>query len=159
MSRYADGCKCGKRLFLVGEPELCFWCGRGPVQLVRRGRGSRLRRLPRDLGAFVREGRRPDPNLDNVVRLDRLRNARRTTMPAEQINHLGKDLTRTEMRVLRLVAEGLSNKHVAERLVVSEQTVKFHMTHLMAKLGVDSRLLAARWYWVNVESREEQRAA
>lgn len=71
---HAPGCICGKRLFLI-EPELCSWCGRGVCVVPSSGRGARLRRLPRDLGAFEREGRRPDPHLDNVVRLDRLREA------------------------------------------------------------------------------------
>lgn len=58
---------------LANDPEYCIWCGRGPCRLPPSRRAGQLRRLPRDLGAFVREGRRPDPNLDNVVRLDRLR--------------------------------------------------------------------------------------
>lgn len=55
------------------DPEHCAKCGRGPCRVPPFSRAPRLRRLPRDLGAFQREGRHPDPNLDNVVRLDRLR--------------------------------------------------------------------------------------
>lgn len=65
-------CICEKRMFVVFG--ICFWCGHGvPEAPPEAGRAARLRRLPRDLGAFVREGRRPDPHLDNVVRLERLR--------------------------------------------------------------------------------------
>ena len=51
-----------------------MWCGHGePVGEIEAKMPRRLRRLPRDLGAIQREGRRPDPHLDNVVRLDRLK--------------------------------------------------------------------------------------
>ena len=41
--------------------------------------------------------------------------------------------------MLRLVAEGLTNKEIAQRLIVTENTVKTHVTSLFNKLGVDSR--------------------
>jgi hypothetical protein len=75
---YGGGCICGKAhegRMLVADGT-CLWCGRGTCRTPpRAGRSPRLRRLPRDLGALQREGRRPDPHLDNVVRLDRLREA------------------------------------------------------------------------------------
>jgi ATP/maltotriose-dependent transcriptional regulator MalT len=46
------------------------------------------------------------------------------------------------MEVLRLVAEGLSNREAAERLVVSEHTVHRHVANIYAKLGVSSRAAA-----------------
>ena len=48
-------------------------------------------------------------------------------------------LTRRELDVLRLVAEGLPNKAIADRLHISEHTVKFHLNALMGKLGAQSR--------------------
>jgi DNA-binding NarL/FixJ family response regulator len=43
------------------------------------------------------------------------------------------------VEILGLLAEGLGNKEMARRLLVSEATVKSHLTHVYAKLGVDSR--------------------
>ena len=48
-------------------------------------------------------------------------------------------LTRRELEVLRLVAEGLPNKSVSARLGISEHTVKFHVNSVFGKLGVQSR--------------------
>jgi ATP/maltotriose-dependent transcriptional regulator MalT len=51
-------------------------------------------------------------------------------------------MTRREVEVLTLVAEGLSNREVAERLVVSEHTVHRHLANIYARLGVSSRAAA-----------------
>ena len=48
-------------------------------------------------------------------------------------------LTPTELKVVELVAEGLSNPQVAERLIMSPRTVSTHLSHVFAKLGVSSR--------------------
>lgn len=53
-------------------------------------------------------------------------------------------LTPRELDVLRLVAEGLPNKTIATRLRISEHTVKFHITAILAKLGAASRTEAVR---------------
>lgn len=56
-------------------------------------------------------------------------------------------LTRREVDVVRLVAEGLTNRQVARRLVVSEATVKTHLNHVLAKLDVGGRPGLVAWAW------------
>lgn len=51
----------------------------------------------------------------------------------------GADLTEREREVLALMVDGLSNSQMAERLVVSLSTVKFHVSSILAKLGASSR--------------------
>ena len=51
-------------------------------------------------------------------------------------------MTRREIEVLSLVAQGLSNRQIAERLVVSEHTVHRHLANIYARLGVSSRAAA-----------------
>jgi LuxR family maltose regulon positive regulatory protein len=55
----------------------------------------------------------------------------------------GEVLTPREIEVLRLIADGASNRAIAERLVISERTVKAHVTNILGKLGASSRTEAA----------------
>jgi DNA-binding CsgD family transcriptional regulator len=52
-------------------------------------------------------------------------------------------LSAREIQVLRLVAEGHSNRAIADHLSLSERTVEHHVTHILAKLDLDSRTAAA----------------
>lgn len=53
------------------------------------------------------------------------------------------ELTPQQRRILVLLAEGISNRQIADRLVLAEKTVKNHITGLLAKLGVSHRTQAA----------------
>jgi len=61
----------------------------------------------------------------------------------------GPGLTRRELEILRLVAEGHSNAQLARMLWVTEQTVKFHLSNVYRKLGVANRTEASRWAQLN----------
>ena len=52
---------------------------------------------------------------------------------------LAEPLTRRELDVLHLLAEGLGNKAIAQRLGISEHTVKFHINAILGKVGAQSR--------------------
>ncbi|MEK3885121.1 response regulator transcription factor [Paenibacillus sp. PL2-23] len=52
-------------------------------------------------------------------------------------------LTRRELEVLRLIASGMSNRAIAEALVITEKTVKTHVTHILGKLDLEDRTQAA----------------
>jgi len=59
------------------------------------------------------------------------------------------DLTKRELEILRLVAEGYSNSQLARMLWVTEQTVKFHLSNIYRKLNVSNRTEASRWAQLN----------
>ncbi|MFE2553742.1 response regulator [Streptomyces sp. NPDC059355] len=87
---------------------------------------------PEELAAAVRTAAAGQSALAPAVALrlmDRMR------MPAEA-------LTKRELEVLQLVADGLSNQQISKKLFLSQATVKSHLVHIYAKLGVDSRTSA-----------------
>jgi DNA-binding NarL/FixJ family response regulator len=57
----------------------------------------------------------------------------------DRLRRPAETLSLRETEVLQLVAEGLSNQQISERLFLSQATVKSHLVHSYAKLGVDSR--------------------
>lgn len=91
-----------------------------------------------------------------VGQFETLADARRSGIAADAIvsapsdTHAGDDepvpetLTPREIEVLELLAEGLPNKAIAERLGISDQTVKFHIASIAGKLGAANRTDAVR---------------
>jgi DNA-binding CsgD family transcriptional regulator len=67
----------------------------------------------------------------------------RRPQPGTLANPAG--LTGRQLEILRLVAAGLSNAEIAQRLVVSPRTVDHHVSAILAKLGVPTRREAAIW--------------
>ncbi len=86
---------------------------------------------------------------DELAQAIRAAHAGRTTMAAEAIQALvqadeptpkpGDDLSRRELEVLALIAEGLSNAEIAQQLAISVSTVKYHARGILSKLGANSR--------------------
>lgn len=62
-----------------------------------------------------------------------------------RVRPVGPVLTDRETEVLALVAQGQANKAIARRLMISEKTVKAHLTRVFAALGVTDRTQAALW--------------
>jgi DNA-binding NarL/FixJ family response regulator len=81
----------------------------------------------------------------SAVRADALVLAAGGSGPSsELLEPLIEPLTPRERDVLSLLAEGLSNKGIAERLNISDQTVKFHVASIYGKLGASNRTDAVR---------------
>lgn len=57
------------------------------------------------------------------------------------------DLSERELEVLKLIADGASNEEIAARLVISEKTVKSHVSNILSKLHVADRTQAAVYAW------------
>jgi LuxR family maltose regulon positive regulatory protein len=74
--------------------------------------------------------------------LGKLRKSRATLRPEAMGTPLG-ELSERELEVLSLVAEGLTNQDIAQRLVLSEHTVNRHVANILRKLGLPSRAAAA----------------
>lgn len=72
--------------------------------------------------------------LDRIA--SRLPSAEETTIPALS------ELTERELEVLKLMAKGLSNAEIAEKLVVSEATIKTHVSRVLSKLDIRDRVQA-----------------
>jgi NarL family two-component system response regulator LiaR len=67
--------------------------------------------------------------------------------PAGQAPNPFAELTDREMEILKLIAQGLSNAQLMERLVISENTVKGHVSNILSKLHLADRTQAAVYAW------------
>lgn len=68
-----------------------------------------------------------------------------------EVARVRDSLTEREREVLRLVAEGLSNKEIAQALTITVRTADFHVSNILRKLGVISRVEAAVWAQAHLE--------
>jgi DNA-binding CsgD family transcriptional regulator len=114
--------------------------GRGRRRgLVRQGNpDTAVPLLDRALGIYERlDAARDRDRTQARLRGLGVRHGRRGTRRRPQIGW--ESLTPTEHTVVELVAEGLSNPQIGERLYVSRRTVQTHLAHVFAKLGISSR--------------------
>jgi NarL family two-component system response regulator LiaR len=104
---------------------------------------------PRDLVQAVRETYHGKPQLHpDIARRLMMAVAGETpakiqkppTVPEEL-----QELTDREREVLEQIARGLTNREIAEKMVISEKTVKTHVSNLLDKLGLEDRTRAAIW--------------
>ncbi|MFD7537648.1 response regulator [Streptomyces sp. NPDC001571] len=99
-----------------------------------------------DITRAIRAAAAGQSVLDREVQ-DRLLATARTKAPAQgpqQCQSLPADLTRREREVLALIGQGLPNRGIAERLFISEATVKTHINNLFAKADIRDRADAVR---------------
>ena len=94
---------------------------------------------PEDLVEAIRRVHRGEPSLEPDI-------ARKVLQELSQpgkAKPTGDPLTERELEVLRLIAQGLSNKEIASRLFISEWTVRTHVSNVLSKLHLASRTQAA----------------
>jgi DNA-binding CsgD family transcriptional regulator len=112
------------------------------VELITTDREAAIDRLGRTLALYSELGATWDARRVRS-RLRELGVRRRLVAAEPETNGWGA-LTASELTVARLVAEGLTNREVAERLFVSPHTVNSHLRHAFSKLGISSRMELAR---------------
>ena len=71
-------------------------------------------------------------------------------LQSDSVHHL---LSQRELEVLKLIAQGKSNREIAQTLYLTEGTVKNHVTHILCQLGCRDRTQAALWAHQNLLSR------
>ncbi|MEU4548542.1 ATP-binding protein [Nonomuraea dietziae] len=69
----------------------------------------------------------------------------RKDAPESECQRRSSPLTRREMEIARLVAQGMSNKAIAAALVIAQRTAEGHVEHILVKLGFTSRVQIAAW--------------
>ncbi|HEY6076253.1 MAG TPA: response regulator transcription factor [Gaiella sp.] len=94
---------------------------------------------PEDLAVAIRQP------FDQTIHLARSRSLPLAGTPVQTHATGRPELTRREIEILMLVAEGYSNSQLARMLWVTEQTVKFHLSNIYRKLNVANRTEASRW--------------
>jgi DNA-binding NarL/FixJ family response regulator len=91
----------------------------------------------REVATAVRAARRAEVQLDPAVARV-LARSMKEPVPMT-------DLTGREREVLALIAAGCSNREIGDRLEISERTARTHVSHVLGKLGLASRVQAALW--------------
>ena len=93
-----------------------------------------------EIAEAIRAAARGQSVLESQVAAKMMNRLRR---PAQEKRLPHEALTEREMEVLKLIAQGKSNQEVADELFIGVKTVKYHLTNLFSKLGVEDRTQAA----------------
>jgi DNA-binding NarL/FixJ family response regulator len=88
-----------------------------------------------------------DPELPMGVDFERIAKSMADAGPPA--NETLNGLTKRELEILQLVAEGLSNEEIGKKIFISRKTVKTHLTNIFDKLQVNNRFKAALWIMPN----------
>jgi len=107
-----------------------------------------------DFDHAVANGRMLDQATAITVALDEQPAPNAPGAPNRTNRHPGPVLTRRERQVAELVHEGLSNKEIADALVISPRTVEAHVEHVLVKLGFTSRTQVAAWIGEQLRSED-----
>jgi len=94
---------------------------------------------PQELAEAIRAAYRGEPPLAPQVARKLMRQAAASAREEAPV----EELTERELEVLRLLARGMTNREIAEELVISVRTVKGHVSNILGKLGVTDRTQAA----------------
>jgi NarL family two-component system response regulator LiaR len=97
---------------------------------------------PQDLMKAIRDVYRGEPSMDPSIAQKLMRELQRAARQSD-LPPTERPLTEREVAVLKLVAQGLSNQAIADELVVSERTVRTHVTNILEKLHLANRTQAA----------------
>jgi len=94
---------------------------------------------PDELLTAVRSVNRGEPAINPTIANKLMRELqRKSDLPPTEY-----PLTERELDILKLVAQGLSNQEIAEKLVISERTVRTHVSNILSKLHLANRTQAA----------------
>lgn len=97
-----------------------------------------------------------DKELPSADGFEEIAQSQATRLKSEPVNDALKNLTKREMEILKLVAEGLTNEEIGRRIYISEKTVKTHLTNIFDKLKVNNRFKAALLIMDRLPDNESQ---
>jgi DNA-binding NarL/FixJ family response regulator len=123
----------------VGEAEVLEALEAGAAGYLLKD--SEPREIVRAVNAALTGDMPLSPRIARLV----VQRARTTAAGGEAATVVAEELTERETEVLRLLADGLDNVEIAQRLYLSPTTVKRHVSSIVAKLGVSNRVQAAIW--------------
>jgi len=146
-----DGVEAAQQLRAEGGPRIILLTTYDEDELVRRGMragaaGYLLKDQPaEEIVAAIRAVHHGQALFRTTGAARVLAELAETAPPSPPPPAGDEALTAREVEVLRLIAEGLANREIAARLVISEATVKTHVNNIFGKLGFDDRAQAVAY--------------